>query len=192
MWQEVLDPRVRPREDQGTLPVSDHRTSNGGLPSTWYRPTISPSRPSSPTTAPPAIRRVPGPPPWPAGRRQRGNPRVGAAFLFRPSHRALPGPPLLRVLLDCQLTQLTTGRRHGRRHRLLLRIQLREALDRIILRAVSGLLALLAEGVAETDRVRMRAAGGPGAAAVLEEGPHAAGELSGHKVSKRGHHADAC
>lgn len=95
-------------------------------------------------------------------------------------HLALPGPPLLRVLLDRQLTQLTTGLRHRRRRRLLLRIELRESLDRIVLRAETGLLALPAERVPETDHVPVRAAGGLRAAAVLEEGPHAASELSGH------------
>ncbi|MFJ2707510.1 hypothetical protein ACIO3R_30510 [Streptomyces sp. NPDC087428] len=52
--------------------------------------------------------------------------------------------------------------------------------DDLVLRAVSGLLALLAERVPDTDQVRLRAAGRLGTAAVLEEGPHAAGELSGH------------
>lgn len=90
-------------------------------------------------------------------------------------------------------------------------MELREAFDRVVLRAVSGLLSLLAARVAETDRVGVGAVGGLGADAVLEEGTHAAGELSGDvathpiqprnhaqaphcrsKVSERGHHADAC
>lgn len=86
-------------------------------------------------------------------------------------HLPLPGPPLLRVLLHRLLPQLAAGRRHGRSRGLLLRIQLREAFDRVVLRAVTGLLALLAQRIAEPDRVGVGAAGGLGAAAVLEEGP---------------------
>lgn len=68
----------------------------------------------------------------------------------------------------------------GRRHTLRLCIDLREALDRVVLRDLPGLFALLAERVLEANRVRVRAAGGLGAVAVLEEGAHAAGELSSH------------
>jgi len=95
-------------------------------------------------------------------------------------HLALPGPPLLGVFLDRLLAQFKAGRRHGRRRGLLLRVQLREACDRVVLGFVTGLLALLAQRVPETDRVRVRASGGLGAPAVLEEGTHATGELSGH------------
>jgi hypothetical protein len=66
---------------------------------------------------------------------------------------------------------------------LLLRVDLYEAVDRLVLRREAALLKLLPHAVTETDRVRVQAPGRSGTAAVLEERAHTASELSSHVAS---------
>lgn len=92
----------------------------------------------------------------------------------------LPGQPLPRIFRDRLLAQRASRFCNGRRRPLLARVYPREPFGRGVPSSVAGLLALFPERVPETDRVRVRAPGRPGVAAVLMERPHAARELSSH------------
>jgi hypothetical protein len=94
---------------------------------------------------------------------------------------ALPPPPSYEKI-RARTTRLPFAAALGNRWRRLLSLSvaLRQALDRAILHAVTGLFTLLAESVLEPNRVRVQAAGRPGTSAFLEERPDPTIELSSH------------
>lgn len=98
-------------------------------------------------------------------------------------HLALTRPPLLRVFHDRLLPEFAANLGDGWRRYLLLRVDLRETLDRVVLPVVAGFFTLLAESVPEPNRVRVRATGRPGTTALLEERPHPTSKLSSHASS---------
>ncbi|CAL9352088.1 hypothetical protein SUDANB32_00486 [Streptomyces sp. enrichment culture] len=98
-------------------------------------------------------------------------------------HLALTRPPLLRVFHDRLLTEFAANLGDRWRRCLLLCVDLRETLDRVVLRVVAGLFTLLTESVPEPNRIRVRTTRRPGTTALLEERPHPTSELSSHVSS---------